>query len=140
MVMAGVARRSMWAGYRIVLLAMAIHGLTPDSASLASASLLRIVTSASVDGLAAGDRSSSMPKPLHGSEEGGAAAVICQPVEAKSAPCVRRDDDRRLSIPILAAGLFDRPGSRSASRSVRSRGLVQRWPDGLNPSLCRFLC
>jgi hypothetical protein len=129
----------MWAGYRIVLLAMAIQGLTPDSASLASPSLLRIVTSASVDGLAAGEGSSSMPKPLHGSEDGGVAAVICQPVEAESAPCVRRDDDRRLSIPILAAGLFDRP-IRSAPRSVRSRGLVQRWPDGLIPTLCRFLC
>ena len=62
--MAGVARRSIWAGYRIVLLAMAIQGLTPDSASLASPWLLRIVTSASVDGLAAGDGSSSMPTPL----------------------------------------------------------------------------
>ena len=89
-----------------------------------------LLPQASVDGLAAGDGSSSMPKPLHGSEEGGVAAVICQPVEAKYARASAHDDDRRLSIPILAAGLFDRP-IRSVPRSVRSRGLVQRWPDGL---------
>ncbi len=137
--MAGVVRRSMWAVYRIVLLAMAIQGLTPDSASLAFPWLLRLITPASIDGLAAGDGSSSMPKPLHGSEEGGVAGVICEPVAAVSAPCVRRDDDRGLSIPFLAASLRDRP-IRSAPRLVRSRGLVQRWPDGLIPSLCRFLC
>ena len=137
--MAGMARRSMWAGYRIVLLAMAIQGLTPDSASLAFPWLLRIITPAAADGLAAGDGSSSMPKPLHGSDEGRAAGVICEPVAAVSAPCVRREDDRRLSISFLATVLRDRP-IRSAPRSLRSRGLVQRWPDGLNPSLCRFLC
>ncbi len=135
---AGV-RRSMWAGYRIVLLVMAIQGLTPDSASLASPWLLRLITPASVDGLAAGDGSSSMPKPLHGDEEGGVAGVICQPATAVSAPRVRLEDDRRLSIPFLAATLCDRP-IRSAPPSVRFRGLVQRWPDGLIRSLCRFLC
>ncbi len=137
--MAGVARRSMWTVYRIVLLAMAIQGLTPDSASLASPWLLRMITPAPVDGLAADKASSSMPKPLHGSTEGGAAGVICQPGPAESAPRVRLDDDRRLSIPFLAASLRDRP-IRSAPRSLRSRGLVQRWPDRLIPSLCRFLC
>jgi hypothetical protein len=138
-VMAGVARRSMWAVYRIVLLGMAIQGLTPDSASLASPWLLRMITTASVDGLAAGDGSSSMPKPPRGSEEGGAAGAICQHGAAVSAPRVRLDDARRLSVPFLAASLRDRP-MRSAPRLVRSRGLVQRWPDGLIPSLCRFLC
>ncbi len=138
-VMAGVARRSMWAGYRVVLLAMAIQGLTPDSASIVSPWLLRIVTSASVDGLAAGDGSSSMPTPLHGSEEGGVAGVICQAEAAVSAPRVRLDDDRRLSIPFLAAGLRDRP-IPSTPRSRPSRSVVQRWPDGLLPFLCRFRC
>jgi hypothetical protein len=138
-VMAGVARRSMWAVYRIVLLAMAIQGLTPDSASLASPWLLRMITPAPVDGLAAGNGSSSTPKQLHGSKDSDVAGVICQPGAAVSAPSVRLDDDRRLSSPFLAASLRERP-IRSAPCSLRSRGLVQRWPEGLIPSLCRFLC
>ena len=138
-VMAGVARRSMWAVYRIFLLAMVIQGVTPDSASLASPWLLRMITPAPVDGPAAGDGSSSMPKPLDASTEGGVAGAIYQHGAAVSAPRVRLDDDRRLSIPFLAASLRDRP-IRSAPRSLRCRGVVQRWPDGLIPSLCRFLC
>jgi hypothetical protein len=137
--MAGVARRSMWAVYRIVLLNMAIQGLTPDSASLASPWLLRMITPAPVDGLAAGTGSSSIPMPQHGSKGGGVAEVISQPAADVSTPRVRLDDDRWLSIPFLTATLRDRP-IRSAPRSLRSRGLVQRWPDGLIPSLCRFLC
>jgi hypothetical protein len=137
--MAGVARRSMWAVYRIVLLNMAIQGLTPDSASLASPWLLRMITPAPVDGLAAGDGSTSMPKPLRGSKEGGLVGVTCQPGADVSAPRVRLDDDRRLSIPFLVANLHDRP-IRSAPRALHSRSPVQRWPDDLIPSLCRFLC
>ena len=118
---------------------MAIQGLTPDCANLASPWLLRIVTSGSVDGVAAAGGKASMPTPLHDSDAGDAASEICQTVVAKSAPRVRLEDDHRLCITFLAGGLRDRPIG-SASRSHPSGCLVQRWPDGLIPSLCRFRC
>jgi hypothetical protein len=89
--------------------------------------------------MAAGDGLSSMPMPLHGSDDGGIAGESCQTVAAESAPRVRFDNDRRLFNPFLPAGLRDRP-TRSAPGSLHSPGLVRLWPDGLIPSLCRFLC
>jgi hypothetical protein len=137
--MVGADRRSTRAAFRIALLVMAIQGLTPDYANLASPWFLRLVTAASVDGRASGDDLSSMPTPRNGSDDGGVAGEICQTVAAESAPRVRRDDDRRLRLPFLLAGLCDRP-TRSAPRSLLSPVPVRRWPDGLMPSLCRFLC
>src|SRR5262249_52507548 len=54
-VIVGADRRSTRAAFGIALLVMAIQGLTPDCANLASPWLLRLVTAVSVDGRASGD-------------------------------------------------------------------------------------
>jgi hypothetical protein len=136
-VMMGVGKRSTWAAYRIVLITMAIQGLTPDYSSLASPWLLRIVASPSVHGLAASDDASPLPR--HDSDDGGVPGAMCQSEAVVSAPRVRLDDDRWLRILFLATSLRDRP-IRSATRSLSSQCLVQPRSYGPIPPLCHFLC
>src|SRR5690242_1244179 len=93
-VMLGADRRSGRATIRIVLLAVALQGLTPDRANLASPWLLRLVTAVSVDDAASGEHRSSMLAPLDGREDGGDTGGICQGVAAHFAPRIRLDDGR----------------------------------------------
>jgi hypothetical protein len=135
----GVGKRSTRAVYRIVLITTAIQGLTPDYSDLASLWLLRIVASTLVHGFAPVDGASSMPAPRRDRDDAGSAGAICQSEAVVSAPRVRLEDDRWLRILFLASGPCDRP-LRSATRSLSSQRLVQRWSSGPTPSLCHFLC
>jgi hypothetical protein len=124
------------AGYGILLLAMAIQGLTPDYRNLASSWLLRFVTSISADVPLADGDPSPMPAPLQ--SEGG-PCEICRMVTAETALRIRSDDGNRLCISFLIATLLERP-IRSAPRSRRLLGVIPPRSDGLVPSLCRFQC
>jgi hypothetical protein len=134
----GRARRSMRAGYSILLVAMAIQGLTPDQSDLASSRLLRLVLS----GLA-GSRSdggpapSSIPTPR--GQDDGVPGEICATVAAGVASRVRLDTGGPPHVHVLPVGILDHL-TRSALHPLRRPRVVAWGADGLIPSLCRFRC
>ena len=131
--------RSTRAGYRVLLVAMAIQGLTPDDGNLASSWLFRLVSAGPAGGMVAGGDASSMPTPLRGGDDDGLPGEWCRTVAAEAALRGRLDVGSRLCLPFLPAGLLERP-TRSAPRSPHPLGLIRHGPHGLIPSLCRFLC
>lgn len=127
------------AGYWVLLVAMAIQGLTPDDGNLASSLLLRLVSAGPADGTARRGDASSMPPPLHGGDDDDLPGEFCRTAAAGNVLRARLDDGVRLRLPFLSAGLLDRQ-NRSAPCSSLALGLVPRAPDGLIPSLGRFRC
>jgi hypothetical protein len=121
------------AGYWILLIAMAVQGLTPDYSNLASSLRFRLVCS----GLA--DSGGCTPLPFPRGDLDGVPGEVCGEASAHDAPRVRLDADGRPCVRFLPGGLLDRPG-RSAPLSSLPPGVVLRWPDGLIISLCRFVC
>jgi hypothetical protein len=137
--MMGMNRGSTRAGYWVLLVAMTIQGLTPDDGNLASSWLFRVVSAAPVDDTAAGGDPASIPTPLRDGDDDGVPGEICRAVAAASSLRGRLDGGGRLRIRFLPAGPLERP-TRSAPRSLHPPGPGPRGPDGLIPSLCRFLC
>jgi hypothetical protein len=131
--------RSARAGYGILLVAMAIQGLTPDDGNLASSWLLRLVSAVPTDDMAQDGQAPSMPTPPRGCDDDGVPGEFCRGVAAVTALRIRLDDGSRLRIYFLPAGLPDWP-TRSGARSVYPAGLFLRGPNGLIPSLGRFRC
>jgi hypothetical protein len=132
-------RRSIRAGYRILLVAIAIQGLTPDHASLASTWLLRCVALGSPDHWAADDGAAPMPTPIHAGDHDVVPGEFCSNMSAESSLRVRLDTGGRLSIHLIPIGLLERP-NRSDPRSPCPIGVVRWGFGGLIRSLCRFLC
>jgi hypothetical protein len=126
------------AGYGILLVAMAIQGITPDYVNLASPWLLKLVISVSADDPAEGDPSPS-PAPLDRNDGEGVPGEFCSKATAESALRVNLDTGGRLCVRYLPSALLDSPG-RSATRSLHPHGVVQPGFDGSIPSLCRFQC
>jgi hypothetical protein len=120
-------------GYPIVLIAMAIQGLTPDYSNLASSMLFRLVCS----GLA--DPGGCTPLPIPRGDQDGVPGEVCGEASGRDVTRVRLDDDGRPCLRFLPVDLLDRPG-RSAPLSSLPPGVVMRWPYGLIISLCRFVC
>jgi hypothetical protein len=127
------------AGYWVLLVAMAVQGLTPDDGNLASSLLLRLVSAGPAGDMALHDDASSLPPPLHGGDENGVPGAFCRTVAVGGALRVRLDDGTRTRLPFLPAGLLDRP-NRSAPRSILAPGPVPLAPGGLIPALGRFRC
>jgi hypothetical protein len=125
--------------YGILLIAMAIQGLTPDYSNLASSWLLRLVTSGSADSRAADGGSAPLPTPVPRGDHDGIPGEVCAEASDRDAPRVRVGAGDRPGAPFLPVGPLDRP-SRSAPRPSIPPGVVTRGSDGLIPSLCRFLC
>ena len=131
--------RTTRAGYWVLLVAMAIQGLTPDDGNLASSWLFRLVSAGTGRRHGRGRRASSMPTPLRGGDDDGLPGEWCRTVAAEAALRGRLDVGSRLCLQFLPAGLLERP-ARSAPRSPHPPGLIRHGPDGLILSLCRFLC
>jgi hypothetical protein len=127
------------AGCRILLVAIAIQGLTPDHASLASTWLLRCITLGSPGHWAADDGAAPMPTPIHGGDHDVVPGESCSNVAAESSLRVRFDTGGRLCIHVIPISLLERP-NRSDFRSPCPIGVVRWGSDGLIRSLCRFLC
>lgn len=126
------------AGYWILLVAMAVQGLTPNSSNLASSLLLRLVCSGLADSRAVGGCS---PLPTPGGDRDEIPGEVCGEASDRDTTRVQLDADGRPCIRSLPVGLLDRPG-RSAllSSPPLPPEVVMRWPDGLIISLCRFIC
>jgi hypothetical protein len=135
----GEHRPPIRAGYRILLVAIAIQGLTPDRASLASTWLLRCVALGSPDHWAVGDGAAPLPTPTHGGEQDVAPGVFCSNVTTGSSLRVRLDTGGRFCIHLIPIGLLEWP-SRSDSRSRCPTGVVWWGSDALIHSLCRLRC
>jgi hypothetical protein len=135
----GTDRLSTRAGCCILLVAMAIQGLTPDQLNLASSWLLRLVLAEMVDSPSAdGDRAPSQtPSPL--GQEDGAPDEIVSTVVHNATPRVRIDSDRWLPFDALPVDIRERP-TRSALHSLHPPGVVVQGSDGLILSLCRLIC
>ena len=131
--------RSTWAGYRILLVAMAIQGLTPDYANLASSRLSRLVASGWTTRPAAdvGRVPSSAPIPRDDQDDG--PGEICSRVTVESPLRVRLDAGGRRCIHFLSIVPFERP-SRWAPRAFDPTGGDSRGSQGLIARLCRFVC
>jgi hypothetical protein len=128
-------RRSTRAGCRILLIAMAIQGLTPDYGNLASSWLLRLVTSGPADGRAADGDSAPIPR----GDQDNVPGTIGSTAAARSALRGRLDAGGRIGIHILPVNSLERPG-RTTPRSLHPPGTHPTGPDGRLSSLCRFLC
>jgi hypothetical protein len=135
----GRDRRSILAGYRVLLVATAIQGLTPDHGSLASPWLLRLVTSGWPGGRAADGGPAPMPTPISSGDHDGVPGEVCSAVAAKSSLRARLDTGERLCIQLIPIGLIERP-SRTVPRRPYPTGEIWRGSDGLIPALCRFVC
>ncbi len=123
------------AGYRALLVAMAIQGLTPDSGDLASSWLLRLVASGPADAPA----EDGAPAPIHRGDQHDLPGAIGPAIAAKSLPRGRLDDGGRIGLHFLSASPLARPG-RSAPRSLDPPGVVPPESDERLSSLCRFRC
>lgn len=124
-------------GTGVLLVAMAIQGLTPDCGSLASSWLLRVVSSWSTDGLIEEGDPSSRPSPPR--DDVGDPGETWGTVGANIASRIRLDDQGPLLSMLLPAGLLERP-ARPACRSLLPASPVVRGPGGLISALCRFVC
>ena len=131
--------RSTKAGYRILLIAMAIQGLTPDRCDLASSWLLRLVHSGLFDPLPADGRSTPSPIPNPRGQDDGVPGESVLTVVADVTRCVRFNTGERPCVHHLPVGLLDRH-PRSAPHSPRPPGVIVRRSKGLLLSLCRFDC
>jgi hypothetical protein len=123
----------------ILLVAMAIQGLTPDQLNLSSSWLLRLVLAESGDSPSAdGDHApTQIPSPL--GQDDGASGEIVSTVVHVATPRVRIDCDRWFPFNALPVGLRVRP-TRSALHSLHPPGVVVQGSDGLILSLCRLTC
>jgi hypothetical protein len=123
-------------GYGILLIAMALQGLTPDCSNLASSMLLRLVSSGLAESRAA---DGCTPLPIPRGDQDGIPGEVCGEASDRDATRVRLDADGRPCVRFLPVGLLDQL-SRSAPLSSLLTSVVLRWPDGLNAPFCRFLC
>lgn len=136
--MAAGGRRMSGLGFGVLLFAMAIQGLTPDYASLASPWLLRLVSAWSMgEAIAEGDPS-SRPAPLRG-DDAGDLDGSWGTVAAKAGARVRLDDDGPSLRSLLSAGFLERPAPPACPSHRPPRPAV-RGPGGLISALCRFRC
>jgi hypothetical protein len=135
----GSDKGSIRAGYRVLLIATAIQGLTPDYGNLASSCLLRLVTSGSADSRAADRVPPPRSTPVPGGDHDGVPGEVCSTIAPHAALRARLDTGGRPCVRFLPVGFLDRL-SRPAPRSLDPPGVVIRGPDGLIPVLCRFLC
>lgn len=135
----GRERRSTRVRCQILLIAMAIQGLTPDHFDLASPWLLRLVTSEPVDGGTAGSGPAPTSLPIPGGQDGGVPGAICATSTLDLVTRDRLDPDGRPCLhgqPSPFLGWW----RRSTSPACRLPGLSPRGSEGLIPALCRFLC
>ncbi len=125
-------------GYRVLLVAMAIQGLTPDGGNLASPWLLRLIGTGPAD-VTAARSDDARPTPLHGEDGDDTSGNLCEAVAPAAAMRVRLQDGGRPCPSFSAADLGEWP-RRPAPRSIPPSGPNLRGPHGLISSLCRFLC
>ncbi len=131
-------RQSTRASFRILLVATAIQGLTPDCDNLASSCLLRLVTSQCATSRATDGAAAPMPMPIPFGDQDDAPGELCSAVPADTAVRFRVDpgDQRCQFFPV---GLLERL-TGSAHRSLDLPGAGSRSSNGLVLSLCRLLC
>lgn len=131
--------RSIRVGYPILLVAMAIQGLTPDHGDLASPRLLRHVISELAGSRSAEGGPSPSPVSVPRGEDDGAPGEICTKVDVRALRRAGLDAGFR-----PWAGGSPMVGSDRPTRSVRVPrsilGVVVPGPDALILSLCRLLC
>jgi hypothetical protein len=132
-------RQTAGAGLRILLVAMAIQGLTPDRGDLASSRLLQLVASGLVDCESADSGSAPSSIPIPRDWDDGLPGVLGSTLVASAALRTHLDTGGRPALHFLPAGLLNQL-IRSVPRSLRPAGIVVRGPDGLIVSICRFLC
>lgn len=136
--MHGGGRRSIRGGYRVLLVAMAIQGLTPDGRNLASPWLLRLIGTGPAH-VAAASSHDPRPTPLHGEDHDGTTGYFCEAVAPAAAIRVRLQDGEP-SDALSPAGALVEWARRPSCRSIPPPGPISRGPHGLISSLCRFLC
>jgi hypothetical protein len=132
-------RRTTWAGYRILLVAMAIQGVTPDCDNLVSSRLLRLIASGWTGGPAADGASTPMQTPIPPDDGDGDPGLFCSKVAAGCALRVRLDTGDRRFIHFIPIHFLER-SSRSVPRPFDPPGVALRGSDSLYACLCRFLC
>jgi hypothetical protein len=135
----GDDRRSTRAGFRILLVVMAIQGLTPDHSDLASSRLLRLVISGLVDSRSPDGAPAPLPIPIPRGQEDGVPGEICATAAVHATLRVRLDVGGEPCVHPRPVGLVDRP-SRSGCYLHSHPGAVVQGSAGLTLSLCRFLC
>jgi hypothetical protein len=127
------------AGYWILLVAMAIQGLTPDGSNVASSWLLRLVTAGLADSWVAGGGPAPSHTPIPRGDHGDVPGEIGSLARAGAALRIRLETGVRPCVDFLPVSLLDRL-PRPALGSCDPPGTAMRGSDGLIPSLCRFLC
>ena len=132
-------RRSIRAGHRILLITIAIQGLTPDHGSLASPWLFRLVSAGLTDPPTVVGRSAPSPIPSPREHEDGIPDVIGSAVVADLTLRGALDAGGGPRAHFLPTGLFDRM-TRSSPRSLILAGPALQGCDTLTLSLCRFRC
>jgi hypothetical protein len=132
-------RRSIRAGYGILLVAMAIQGITPDHVDLASARLLRLVTHGLAGSRCADTDCAPRHIPIPHDQDDRSPGEIRLTVVTNAAPRTRLDGGTRPSIYRLSPGLPESL-ARWILYSLQPAEKVQRSPQELILSLCRLTC
>jgi hypothetical protein len=130
----GMDARSSWIAHQIVLIAVAIQGLTPDFRNLSSPWLFRIVTWELVD-LAGGHGSESPPGEDH--DEG--PDDVCAANGLDAILRLRFDAGSQYTAELTPVRPSERL-IRSTTLSSLPHIISSRGGDDLIRSLCRFLC
>lgn len=126
------------AGCRLLLIAIALQGLTPDPRDLASAWLLGFLVPETAPSRPVDSGPVPSPTRLPVGQDDGGLGELCVKPEPASGSRARIEGDGHLP-PVVAVARFE-PGASSPRLPLRPPSVLDRWADGLLPYLCRFLC